>query len=184
MTAESSPSRADSLPIVPGRACGTCTLCCKVIGVGELDKQPGVWCPNCKSKKGCGIYETRPTSCRTFFCLWMYEKGLTPEWKPEHAKFALVTSDGGRFLTAFVDPGAPTAWRRSPYYETLQRWALEGARDPSGPRVVSVRIRARGIVLLPDREVEIGDVGPDEAIMLDTGPGGRLEVRKFKRPNG
>ena len=28
--------------VVPGRACGTCTLCCKVIAVVDFEKPPGV----------------------------------------------------------------------------------------------------------------------------------------------
>src|SRR4051812_22511432 len=97
MTAETAPGphAADAAAralsrVVPGRACGCCTLCCKVIAVTDFDKPPGVWCAHCIRGKGCGIYESRPTDCRTFFCEWMLEHGLGPEWKPEHAKFALV----------------------------------------------------------------------------------------------
>ena len=74
--------------VVPGRACDTCTLCCKVIAVEDFAKPPGVWCRHCVRGKGCGIYETRPTDCRTFFCEWMLTPSLGPEWKPERAKFA------------------------------------------------------------------------------------------------
>ena len=81
-------------------------MCCKLIAVTELGKQPGTWCPHCVRGRGCGIYETRPTECRTFFCHWMVEKGLGPDWKPERSKIILVTSQGGH-LTAFVDPGTP-----------------------------------------------------------------------------
>jgi len=87
--------------VVAGRACGTCTLCCKVIAVAEFDKLPGVWCPHCVQGKGCGVYETRPTDCRTFFCEWMHTTSLSAEWKPERAKFALVVGEGGH-LTAFI----------------------------------------------------------------------------------
>ena len=80
-------------------------------------------------------------------------------------------------MTAFVDPGFPGAWRNPPYFETLKRWSLEGARaNPA--RMVSVRIGTRGIVILPDREIDIGTVGPDDVIRLESGPGGRIEVRK------
>jgi hypothetical protein len=165
--------------VVPGRACGTCTLCCKVIAVEDFAKPPGVWCRHCVRGKGCGIYETRPTDCRTFFCEWMLTPSLGPEWKPERAKFALVIGDGGH-LTAFVDPGVPGAWRASPYFEMLKRWSLDGARA-APPRVVTVRIGARVIVILPDREIDAGHVGADESVRLVAGPGGQLEARKFKR---
>ena len=46
---------------------------------------------------------------------------------------------------------------------------------------MTVRIGTRGIVILPDREIDIGMVGPDDAIRLERGPGGRIEVRKGPR---
>lgn len=158
--------------VVPGRACGTCTLCCKVIAVADFDKPPGVWCVHCKRGVGCGIYETRPTDCRTFFCEWMLEKGLGPEWKPERAKFALVMGEGGH-LTAFVDPGFPSAWRNAPYYDAFRRLAAE--------RVITIRIGTKVIVVLPDREIDLGHVGPDESVHLEPGPNGRIEARKVPR---
>ena len=168
--------------VVPGRACGTCTMCCKVAAVEEIAKPIGAWCPHCVHKSGCSIYAARPASCRTFYCQWMLAKGLGPEWKPERAKFALIKSAGGTHLTALVDPGFPSAWRRSPYYENLKRWAVEGTRRPSDLRLVDVMIGPRCIVILPDRDVDIGILGADEMIRLEyTGtPGRTIEVRKIK----
>jgi hypothetical protein len=165
--------------VVPGRACDTCTLCCKVIAVEDFAKPPGVWCRHCVRGKGCGIYETRPADCRTFFCEWMLSPSLGPEWKPERAKFALVIGEGGH-LTAFVDPGFPGAWRASPYFEMLKRWSRDGARA-APPRIVTLRIGTRVIVLLPDREIDVGHVGPDESVRFVAGPGGQLDVRKIRR---
>ncbi len=170
-------ARAES-GVLPGRACGTCTLCCKVIGVAELNKQPGTWCTHCMRGKGCGIYPQRPVSCRTFFCLWMTGSALGPEWKPERAKFALVLTEQGRCLTAFVDPGFPSAWQKAPYYERLKAWAREAAQQKG--HVVSVRIGERAIIILPEEDVDVGVVGPDETIRLDV-VGGSLRVRKLKR---
>ena len=42
-----------------------------------------------------------------------------------------------------------------------------------------VRIGTRGFVILPDREIDIGNVGPNEAVRLERGADGRIEVRKF-----
>jgi hypothetical protein len=39
----------------------------------------------------------------------------------------------------------------------------------------------RCIVILPDRDVDIGDLAPDEMIEL-SGQGASLEARKVKRP--
>lgn len=174
------PARETRLPpVVPGRTCGTCMFCCKVMTIEEIDKPNNAWCPHCVRGKGCGIYETRPTECRTFYCHWMIEKSLPDAWKPDRSKFVLVMNPGGH-LTVFADSSMPGAWRKSPYYETIKRWATEGTRaNPA--RIVMVRIGPRGIVVLPDREVEIGNVGPGEAIRLDGKPDGTIEVHKFKR---
>jgi len=166
---------------VPGRECGSCMLCCKAVGVVEIAKPSGVWCQHCKGGKGCAIYEQRFASCRTFYCQWMLEKGLGPEWKPDRAKFVLVKAEGGRHLSACVDPGFPSAWRRSPYYENLKQWAAEGLRSSPHLRIVDAMIGNRCIVILPDRDVDIGVMAPDEIIEL-AGAGTNIEVRKVKRP--
>jgi hypothetical protein len=167
--------------VVPGRSCGTCTLCCKVAAVEEVAKPMGVWCPHCRRGTGCAIYASRPPSCRTFYCQWMLERGLGDEWKPERAKFALVRTEGGHRLTALVDPGYPAAWRRSPYYENLRQWAVEAAQRWPDLHLVDVMIGAHCIVLLPDREVDIGTLAAGEGIRLETrmvGPRRVFEVCK------
>ena len=123
--------------VVTGRECGTCTLCCKVAAVKEVDKPNGVWCPHCVAGRGPRSMTGGPPVAAASTCQWMLEKGLGPEWKPERAKFALVKSEGGRRLTALVDPGFPSAWRRAPYYENLKQWAVEAA--PESTRGLSGR---------------------------------------------
>lgn len=169
--------------LVSGRSCGTCTLCCKVVGVLEIDKPAGVWCQHCASGKRCTIYESRFPSCRTFYCEWMMEKTLGPEWKPDRAKFALVKTDAGRHLTVCVDPGYPSAWRRSPYYEQLRRWAAIGLQRSPDLHLVNATIGSRCIVILPDRDVDLGVLAADEMIELQ-GAGTMVEARKVKRPSG
>ena len=177
------PDRAgEEVRVVPGRACGTCSLCCKVVGVEELKKPIGAWCPHCVRGNGCAIYDARPPSCRKFHCQWLLAEGLGPEWKPERAKFALLKSDGGHHLTAFVDPGFPSAWRRSPYYENLKQWATDGVRNLADLHLVDVMIGRRCIVILPDRDVDLGILGADEMIRLEPSATGEvIEVRKIRR---
>lgn len=52
------------------RKCGDCTACCTVMGVPELEKPGDEKCPN-EGAKGCGIYGSRPESCRGYECLWL-----------------------------------------------------------------------------------------------------------------
>jgi hypothetical protein len=70
--------------LVINRECGKCTVCCKVPAIDhpELQKMPGVTCPNCKVG-GCKIYETRPDPCRNFYCGWRYLPGLGNDWRPD-----------------------------------------------------------------------------------------------------
>jgi hypothetical protein len=37
-------SKAEAVSPVPGRNCGDCSLCCKLIRVDAFDKPAGVWC--------------------------------------------------------------------------------------------------------------------------------------------
>lgn len=177
-TETAGPDTSSGPRIVPGRECGTCMLCCKVMAIDEIGKPPGAWCQHIKRGVGCAIYATRPGECRTYFCHWMVDPRLSDEWKPDRSKFTLAINAGGH-ITAFVDPGQPGAWRKSPYYETMKRWAAEGVRA-NPPRIVMVRVGARGTVILPDREIDIGVVSRGESITLQGKPDGNVEVHKFK----
>src|SRR3984893_18817005 len=57
-------------PLVPGRTCGSCMLCCTVMQVEELNKPSGQKCGYAVAGSGCTIRETRPRSCRRIFCAW------------------------------------------------------------------------------------------------------------------
>jgi hypothetical protein len=114
----------------------------------------------------------------------MIAEALGPEWKPERAKFALVKTDSGRRLTALVDPGFPSAWRNPPYYEALKKWAVQAAAQLPRIYLVDVQIGLRSVVILPDRDVELGVLGPDEAIHLEcrnTAMGRVIEASKVKQ---
>ncbi|HET7679619.1 MAG TPA: hypothetical protein VFK79_05730 [Xanthobacteraceae bacterium] len=166
--------------VVQGRACDSCTLCCKVLIVTDFDKPAGKWCSHCKPGTGCGIHAMRPVACRGFYCEWMTSKGLGPEWKPERCKFVLAKTNEGRRLTAHVDPGYPAAWRASPYYQNFKLWAAEAVRqDPM--HVVDVMIAERSIVILPDRDVEVGLLAPDELVELSRNASGIVSVERIRR---
>jgi hypothetical protein len=69
------------------RSCGDCNLCCKVLGVGAVQKKNLTWCQHCDIGKGCRIYETRPEECRDFKCLWLVDASLPPEFRPTRSRF-------------------------------------------------------------------------------------------------
>jgi len=70
---------------VPGRECGSCSVCCKVLPIDtdELQKQAGVACTHCIAAGGCGIYTTRPRVCRGYYCGWMTMPDLGDDWRPD-----------------------------------------------------------------------------------------------------
>jgi hypothetical protein len=53
------------------RSCGGCVECCVALHVDlpELQKPPGVPCRHLTGG-GCGIYDSRPSLCRVWHCLW------------------------------------------------------------------------------------------------------------------
>lgn len=71
------------MQLVPGRECGDCTQCCIVPAIDkpEFQKEPSTVCRNCDS--GCKIYETRPDTCRTFYCGWRWLNIFPNDWRPD-----------------------------------------------------------------------------------------------------
>jgi hypothetical protein len=163
---------AGAKSIVPGRSCGECSLCCKLIRVDALAKPPGTWCTHCAAGRGsCRIYDNRPTECRDFYCAWMVSPTLGDEWRPSKCKIVLRVESDGKLIAAHVDPSDPAAWRRQPYFRTLKQFAIKGASV--GQRVI-VYIKNRVIVIFPNKEVDVGTMNP----------GDHLVVREVGGPNG
>ncbi len=71
--------------LVPGRECGSCTVCCKTlkINVPELKKLAAVLCDHCAAGVGCKIYESRPSVCKEWYCGWRGMGYLSDEWRPD-----------------------------------------------------------------------------------------------------
>ncbi len=172
MTAAAVPTAA----LAPGRACGSCTMCCKTFGIPELDKKPAVWCVHVVTGRGCGIHETRPNTCRLFYCHWMRNPNLGPEWRPDRAKFVLTTEMEGRRMVVAPDTGAPTSWRKEPYYAQFKRWAALGA---GREHQILVFNGQRATAILPDRDVDLGTVHVGDIVLYRReGAGFSVEHRR------
>jgi hypothetical protein len=158
-----------ALPAVPGRACGTCSLCCKVMEIGALDKGAGQWCSHVAKGKGCAIYSDRPAECRRFGCGWLHWPKAGEHWFPARSKMVIVAQDRTR-LAVHVDPATPNAWKARPFYDDLKLWA----RNPQvfGFRQVLVVNGRHMIAVLPDREVDLGHVSEDEIVLSGQTTGG------------
>lgn len=172
---------AAMVPVIPGRQCGTCTLCCKVYHIPEINKVAGKWCQYCKPGSGCTIHETRPQQCRDFFCLWMTEATITPEWKPERSKMVLSIFPLNGFMYVQVDPGVPQAWRKQPYYDQLHRWAEVNLQKG---RHVLVFVNDDATLIMPGQDVPLGKMKPTDgfSVRQTIGAGGMTyEVTRADR---
>lgn len=155
------------------RACGSCTLCCKLFPVPPLEKAAGRWCPHVAQGRGCGIHETRPQVCRDFDCQWLLNDDLGPEWKPERSKFVLSIYPGSNSLAVTVDPAFPAAWREPQFLPMLRRFAQ--AALAQGDQVL-VFVGENVTAVLPDREKDLGRIGPGERIVSLKNGRGQFDV--------
>ena len=79
-------SDTESLPDpLPDRSCGECTVCCVALTIEDpaLRKAQGYRCQHLAREGGCGIYETRPQTCRTFYCGWRRLKWVRAPLRPD-----------------------------------------------------------------------------------------------------
>jgi hypothetical protein len=144
------------------RACGDCTLCCKVMAIEELEKPAGRWCPNRNAARGCLVYANRPAECQSFSCMWLANELLDERWKPNRSKLVLTTSDDG--IEVRCDPGFPDAWRKEPFGSAIHRWALSGeAHDVT----VVIIVGQKMILVTSEREFDLGIVRADERIVRE-----------------
>lgn len=177
-----SPSNAvteASANLVAGRECGTCTMCCKMFEIPSIAKAAGEWCPDCAIGKGCTVYETRPTECRDFFCHYRLDRDVPEHWKPERSGMVMKSDAAGTCITVYVDRKTPQRWREMPYYRDLKAWS---ANRLTANRFLHVRIGLRIFVILPDRDVDLGNAGDKPVIARRNGAALSFEVVEKEDP--
>jgi hypothetical protein len=145
------------------RACGSCTMCCKVYHIPDLNKPEGKWCAHCAIGSGCRIYESRPEQCRSFVCLWMQDVRMPPDWKPEISKIVLSIHPTTGFVYAQVDSGTPFAWRKEPYFSRLKAMAEQLLKDR---RHLLVFVRDDATLIMPTGPVPIGPMSPEDGFVV------------------
>jgi hypothetical protein len=147
-------------------------MCCKLLRIDELNKPVGRWCSHCApGRGGCKIYDARPSECRSFYCAWLTAEDVDDRWRPLNCKMVLYAESDGNRIALHVDPANPTAWRREPYYSMLKQMARDAVELH---HQVVIYIRNRVIVVLPNKEVDIGTFEQGDHII----------VREVTLPNG
>ncbi len=128
-------------------------MCCKIMTVDEIAKPRNKWCPHCDIGKGCKIYETRPPSCRLFYCQFLKEARFPDHWRPSRSRMVLIYNGDAMRLCVYVDTDRPDAWRKEPYYSELKTWARNGVASKTQ---IVVFVGDHLTVVLPDRDKVIG----------------------------
>ena len=111
---------SDAMPsLAPGKTCGSCTMCCKLMGIAELKKPAWTECVHVAPGIGCRIYQDRPRSCRQFICGWLLDPGMGPELKPDKCR-VIFHQQSGQNIVATCDADHPNAWREPNVLEFLR----------------------------------------------------------------
>ena len=112
-------------------ACGTCTMCCRLLAIKELKKPGGKWCEHCNIGVGCKVYEQRPDSCRAFACIWLQSQDrqgnerMPLELRPDKSKVVMAMSMDNENVAVYCDPGHHTAWQYGPIGNVLAQFAKQ-----------------------------------------------------------
>lgn len=88
------------------------------------------------------------TPADIFFCDWIVNENLGPEWKPTHSKLLLFNRASDNALIIYPDTGYPNAWKQQPYYSVLKETA---SRIIEEGRLTIVIVCDKYTFLLPDR---------------------------------
>ncbi|HLH10880.1 MAG TPA: hypothetical protein VKV77_03250 [Methylovirgula sp.] len=129
---------------IPGKACGACSLCCKILEIEELQKPAGPACENCVAGGGCAIYEMRPDVCRDFECLWKSDRSLSSQMRPDRVGTLLMEDEDTEEYRAVCDPETPFAWRTPIVFKHLVSVAKSGRVVVAKAGLKSWRIHPSG----------------------------------------
>lgn len=93
----------------------------------------------------------------------MLDARLGPEWKPNKAKFVALVEPSGNRIAIHTDPSFPRSWTREPYYSQIKSWSVASV---AMQKQVVVYAGNRATVILPNKDVEVGTVHPDDQLIV------------------
>jgi hypothetical protein len=122
------------------RQCGTCTLCCRLVPVRELEKPAGARC-KFQRHTGCQVYHRPnkgfPHACGFWSCKWLLNDDAADLSRPDRAGYVLditpdfvtITDDGVprniQVVQIWCDPKRPDAHRDPALRAWLERRYLQ-----------------------------------------------------------
>lgn len=116
-------------------SCGSCSLCCTLLGVPDIGKAPRMRCWNTTVHGGCKVHGVdKPQACVQFSCLWLSsqerEAPMPRHLRPDQCHVVLGPQDRAddTLLYVQVDPAHPTAWKAGEIGAYIQDLLDKGAR--------------------------------------------------------
>lgn len=151
----------------PSNACGSCTMCCRVYAIPQLEpaKPAGAWCTHCTIGKGCKIYDQRPKLCVDFECLWLQSQSrenpkqrLPADMRPDRCKVVFSPATDPNIMAAITMPGMSDAWRKGAARRLIDSLVKGGVTVSVGPPAARHRVNVdqRG-----EHEVEMSEPDAD-----------------------
>lgn len=147
---------------VEGRSCAGCTLCCKLLSISELNKPQQLWCEHCTIGRGCKIYDSKPSECSTFYCMYLVDARLDDAWKPSNCNFVMSFETHANRFVIHCDAHRRDAWRKQPFYSWIKNLSAMALQN-EGQVVVWEGLDV--VAVLPDREINLGRVGDGQLII-------------------
>jgi len=140
----------EDLEFVVGEGrCGSCTLCCRLTAIPELQKPLNTWCHCCEINKGCRVYKTRPQSCRKFECVWYKKRDLLPELRPDRCGVMFEKLFGTNTYLALLSSENSRAWHVPPV-----KTAILGLLESGAVVIVLIGTGTEKHLLLPIGKTE------------------------------
>jgi hypothetical protein len=146
-------------------ACGSCTACCHVFAIPDLNKPAGKWCTHCAVGDGCKIYLDRPKKCVEYECGWLQSQQRPgEEWpielRPDRCRVVFTGTTNPEIFSAITMHGSPDAWRKKPVMRVIDALANAGmCVAVGGPAATEVTLVNK------DGERRITMTKPDETGM-------------------
>jgi hypothetical protein len=79
---------------------------------------------------GCGIYDSRPESCRIYECVWLQtqrlDKPIPLALRPDKSRVLIGTTNQGEDVVLYVSPERPDAWKSREFSKLLSEFQTRG----------------------------------------------------------
>jgi hypothetical protein len=141
-------------PLVAGRECDGCAVCCDILKIDtpDLQKPADMRCVH-RSAEGCAIHAVRPGICRAWFCGWRRIEDMPDDARPDRSGL-MVSLDFVREPRNCLE-GVAIVVRSTVGREAFESETAERILDSLCERLVPVWLHdgSKKVLVHPDAEV-------------------------------